>query len=94
MKPPPDPHYDHRLSAKIIGHAVLLHHVFSFSLRDASKAMVVKVSAKGRTRSHQVRSGDASASEPLMTWRNASDDAEAGGTSMSTTAVLRVALSS
>jgi hypothetical protein len=88
MKSPPDPHYDHRLFAKIIGHAVLLHHVFSFSLRDLSKAMVVKVSAIGRT------SGDASASEPLMTWRNAGDDVEAGGTSMSTTAVLRVALSS
>jgi hypothetical protein len=45
MKSPPDPHYDHRLSAKIIGHALLLHHVFSFSLRDASKAMGVNVSA-------------------------------------------------
>jgi hypothetical protein len=45
MKPPPDPHYRHRLSAKIIGHAVLLHHAFSFSLRDASKAMGVNVSA-------------------------------------------------
>src|SRR5689334_8175381 len=34
MKPPPDPHYRHRFSAKIISHAVWLYHVFSLSLRD------------------------------------------------------------
>jgi putative transposase len=34
MKPPPDPHYRHRIPAKIISHAVRLYHVFSLSLRD------------------------------------------------------------
>ena len=37
----------------------------------SSKAMVVSVAAKGGTRSRQVRSGEASVSEPLMTCRNA-----------------------
>ncbi|MEA2726894.1 MAG: putative transposase [Acetobacteraceae bacterium] len=34
MKPPPDPHYRHRLPAEIISRAVWLYHVFSLSLRD------------------------------------------------------------
>jgi hypothetical protein len=34
MKPPPEPHYRHRFTAEIIGHAVGLYHVFSRSLRD------------------------------------------------------------
>ncbi|MGD0430229.1 MAG: hypothetical protein ABSA58_03990 [Acetobacteraceae bacterium] len=33
MKPPPNPHYRHRLPANIIAHAVWLYH-FSVSLRD------------------------------------------------------------
>jgi transposase-like protein len=34
MKPPPDPHYRHRISTEIIGHAVWLYNVISLSLRD------------------------------------------------------------
>ncbi len=35
MKPPaPEPHYRHRFTAEIIGHAVWPYHVFSRSLRD------------------------------------------------------------
>ena len=34
MKPPPDPHYRHRFPAEVIGRAVWLYHLFSFSLRD------------------------------------------------------------
>jgi hypothetical protein len=49
----------------------------------SSKAMVVSVAAKGGTRSRQVWSGEASASEPLMTCRNAKDDVETGGASSS-----------
>ena len=49
----------------------------------SSKAMVVSVAAKGGTRSRQVGSGEASASEPLMTCRNAMDDVETGGASSS-----------
>jgi hypothetical protein len=47
-----------------------------------SKAMVVSVAAKGGTRSHQIRSGEASASEPLMTCRNARGDVKTGGASI------------
>jgi hypothetical protein len=47
------------------------------------RAMVVSVAAKGGTRSRQVGSGEASASEPLMTCRNAIGDVETGGASSS-----------
>ena len=47
----------------------------------SSKAMVVSVAAKGGTTSHQVWSGEASASEPLMTCRNTMDDDKTGGAS-------------
>jgi hypothetical protein len=47
------------------------------------RAIVVNVAAKGGTRSRQVRSGEASESEPLMTYRNASDDVETGGAKFS-----------
>jgi hypothetical protein len=47
------------------------------------RAIVVNVAAKGGTRSRQVRSGEASESEPLMTCRNASDDVETGGAKFS-----------
>ena len=46
-------------------------------------AVVVSVAAKGGTRSHQVCSGEASASEPLMKCRNAKDDVKTGGSSSS-----------
>ena len=45
----------------------------------SSRAMVVSVAAKGGTRSRQVRSGEASASEPLMKCRNAKGDVKTGG---------------
>ena len=41
-----------------------------------SRAVVVNVAGKGGTRSRQVRSGETSASEPLMTCRNPYDDVE------------------
>jgi hypothetical protein len=44
-----------------------------------SRAVVVSVAGKGGTRSRQVRSGEMSASEPLMTCRNALDGVETGG---------------
>src|SRR5258708_9369303 len=44
-----------------------------------SRAVVVSVAGKGGTRSRQVRSGEMSASEPLMTCRNALDVVETGG---------------
>ncbi len=47
------------------------------------RAVVVSVAANGGTRSHQVCSGEASASEPLMTCRNARGDVETGGASIS-----------
>jgi len=47
------------------------------------RAIVVNVAAKGGARSRQVRSGEASESEPLMTCRNASDDVETGGAKFS-----------
>jgi hypothetical protein len=34
MKPPPNPHYRHRIPAEISGHAVWLYHVLSLSLRN------------------------------------------------------------
>ena len=43
------------------------------------RAVVVSVAGKGGTRSRQVRSGETSASEPLMTCRNSQDDVETGG---------------
>ena len=49
----------------------------------SSKAMVVSVAAKGGTRSRQVRSGEASESEPLMTCRNALYDVKTGGATFS-----------
>ncbi len=45
----------------------------------SSKAMVVSVAGKGGTRSCQVRSGEASESEPLMTCRNSKGDVKTGG---------------
>jgi hypothetical protein len=42
---------------------------------------VVSVAAKGGRQSRQVRSGEASESEPLMTCRNAKDDVKTGGAS-------------
>ena len=47
------------------------------------RAVVVSVAVKGGTRSHQVWSGEASASEPLMKCRNAIDDVKTGGSSSS-----------
>ena len=44
---------------------------------------MVSVAAKGETRSRQVRSGEASVSEPLMTCRNALDDVRTGGVAFS-----------
>ena len=43
------------------------------------RAVVVSVAGKGGTRSRQVRSGETSASEPLMTCRNSQDGVETGG---------------
>ena len=45
----------------------------------ALRALVVSVAGKGRKKSCQVRSGETSASEPLMTCRNSQDDVETGG---------------
>lgn len=46
----------------------------------ALRALVVSVAAKGGKRKfRQVRSGETSASEPLMTCRNSQDDVETGG---------------
>jgi hypothetical protein len=42
-------------------------------------AIVVSVAGKGETRFRQVRSGEASVSKPLMTFRNALGDVETGG---------------
>ena len=47
----------------------------------ASRAIVVSVAVKGGRQSRQVRSGEASESEPLMTCRNAKDDVKTGGSS-------------
>jgi hypothetical protein len=47
-----------------------------------SRAAVVSVAAKGGAQSRQGRSGEASASEPLMTCRNAKDDVKTGGSSI------------
>src|SRR3954469_20860125 len=47
----------------------------------SSRAIVVSVAAKGGGQSRQVRSGEASESEPLMTCRNAKDDVKTGGAS-------------
>ena len=44
-----------------------------------SRAVVVSVAGKGGTRFRQVRSGETSASEPLMTCRNSQDGVETGG---------------
>jgi len=44
-----------------------------------SRAVVVNVAGKGGTRSRQVRSGETSASEPLMTCRNPYDGVETRG---------------
>jgi len=49
----------------------------------SSKATVVSVAAKGRTRSRQVWSGEASGSEPLMTCRNPLGDVGTGGATFS-----------
>ncbi|SDR64233.1 hypothetical protein SAMN05519103_09559 [Rhizobiales bacterium GAS113] len=43
------------------------------------RAVVVSVAGKGGSRSRQVRSGETSASEPLMTCRNSQDDVETRG---------------
>ena len=43
------------------------------------RAVVVSVAGKGGTRSRQVRSGETSASEPLMTCRNSQDGVETRG---------------
>jgi hypothetical protein len=40
---------------------------------------VVSVAEKGGSKTRQVRSGETSASEPLMTCRNSQDDVETGG---------------
>ena len=45
----------------------------------ALRALVVSVAGKGGSKSCQVRSGETSASEPLMTCRNSQDDVETGG---------------
>src|SRR5215207_6403737 len=47
----------------------------------SSRAIVVSVAVKGGRQSRQVRSGEASESEPLMTCRNAKDDVKTGGAS-------------
>src|SRR3954465_10552570 len=47
----------------------------------SSRAIVVSVAAKGGRHSRQVRSGEASESELLMTCRNAKDDVKTGGAS-------------
>src|SRR3954452_22576874 len=47
----------------------------------SSRAIVVSVAAKGGRQSRQVRSGEASESELLMTCRNAKDDVKTGGSS-------------
>src|SRR5688572_27795320 len=47
----------------------------------SSRAIVVSVAAKGGRQSRQVRSGEASESELLMTCRNAKDDVKTGGAS-------------
>src|SRR5436309_7734106 len=49
----------------------------------SSKAMVVSIAAKGGTRARQVRSEEASASEPLMKCRNDIGDVKTGGSSSS-----------
>ncbi len=43
------------------------------------RAVVVSVAGKGGARSRQVRSGETSVSEPLMTCRNSLDGVETGG---------------
>src|SRR5215213_394453 len=48
----------------------------------SSRAIVVSVAVKGGRQSRQVRSGEASESEPLMTCRNAKDDVKTGGSSI------------
>jgi hypothetical protein len=48
-----------------------------------SRAAVVSVAAKGGAQSRQVRSREASESEPLMTCRNAKGDVKTGGSSTS-----------
>ena len=45
----------------------------------ALRALVVSVAGKGGVESRQVRSGETSASEPLMTCRNSQDDVGTGG---------------
>src|SRR5215207_1843099 len=45
----------------------------------SSRAIVVSVAAKGGRQPRQVRSGEASESELLMTCRNAKDDVKTGG---------------
>src|SRR3954451_10431758 len=47
----------------------------------SSRAIVVSVAVKGGRQSRQVRSGEASESEPLMTCRNAKGDVKTGGSS-------------
>src|SRR4051794_26707676 len=47
----------------------------------SSRAIVVSVAVKGGRQSRQVRSGEASESEPLRTCRNAKDDVKTGGAS-------------
>src|SRR3954451_3159373 len=47
----------------------------------SSRAIVVSVAAKGGRQSRQVRSGEASESELLMTCRNAKGDVKTGGSS-------------
>ena len=47
----------------------------------SSRAIVVSVAVKGGRQSRQVRSGEASESELLMTCRNAKDDVKTGGAS-------------
>jgi len=45
----------------------------------ALRALVVSVAEKGGSKTRQVRSGETSASEPLMTCRNSQDGVETGG---------------
>jgi len=45
----------------------------------ALRALVVSVAGKGGGKTRQVRSGETSASEPLMTCRNSQDDVETRG---------------
>src|SRR3954453_23632587 len=47
----------------------------------SSRAIVVSVAVKGGRQSRQVRSGEASESETLMTCRNGKDDVKTGGSS-------------